>query len=127
MRKPIIQVIVILLIVVISFGPLLYDFYMKPENSLELYQELRFSEEFTSVHHLLEQGYEKYFSEEAYDVLKSEKGSPSMIRQFTVVQYDDGTESVLIETSPGTNKLTILRAEVLPEVIENYFKELNEE
>ena len=127
MRKPIIQVTVILLIVVISFGPLLYDYYTKPEDSLELYQELIFSEEFTSVHHLLEQGYEQYFSEEAYDVLKSEKGSPSMIRQFTVIQYDDGTESVLLETSPGTSELTILRAEVLPEAIENYFKALNEE
>lgn len=114
MRKPIIQVTVILLIVVISFGPLLYDYYMKPEDSLELYQELRFSKEFTSVHHLLEPGYENYFSEEAYDVLKSEKGSPSMIRQFTVIQYDDGTESVLIETSPGTNKLSILRQKCSP-------------
>lgn len=106
---------------------MLYDYYTKPEDSLELYQELRFSEEFSSVHHLLEPGYENYFSEEAYDVLKSEKGSPSMIRQFTVIQYDDDTESVLIETSPGTNKLTILRAEVLPEAIENYFKEFDEE
>ena len=50
--------------------------------------------------------------------------SPSSVRHYTFLEYSGKQSSVLIETTPGTRKLEILRIYQLPEELETEFKAL---
>ncbi|MEN2766223.1 hypothetical protein [Ornithinibacillus xuwenensis] len=97
-----------------------YIYFFSPKNSLELYQDIAFADTYEKALDLTEEGYEAYFQEEDFEHIK--EGSLEQIGQFTLLDYDD--QSYIVMTTPGTEKLKVLRVESLPEDIRVYLKEL---
>ena len=114
-------IVIFLLVGIIYY----YQYFYKPKNSLELYQELAFAEDFEDVQKLILDGYELNFSEEHFNDINKRNSSARAIMQFTLFEY--GTETFVIMTSPGTHKLNILAVDRLPEHIREYFIELSKE
>ncbi|MEI5909571.1 hypothetical protein WAK64_21340 [Bacillus spongiae] len=110
-----------ILIMLIPLGIMFHDIYYSPNNSLELYQRVRFSDNFEEAKELVLDGYEGNFSNKEYNLVKNSSTIPTSVGQVTVLRYEDKT--ILIETSPGTNKLHILNVEVLPEELRDFFSE----
>ncbi|MBT2682320.1 hypothetical protein [Bacillus sp. ISL-37] len=97
MKKRISQNIVVgLLIVVLAIKG--HEIFYTPKNSLELYQQLHFADEFEDVQKHILDGYEEHFSEEDFQYIKI--NSADSIGQFTLFKYNE--KSYVIMTSPGT-------------------------
>ena len=65
------------------------------------------------------EGYEGNFSEEDFDFINDMETSARSVGQFTLFEYND--RSYIISTSPGTDRLKVLKVEELPEEIRDYF------
>lgn len=118
--KNFIAILVVTILVVRGY----YIFGHKPKNSLELYQAIQFSKDYSQAQNLILEGYEENFSEEVYEGIVNASTSPNSVNQFTVFQYDN--QSYIIETTPGTMKLEILRVAKLPKKMKDYLDELTE-
>jgi len=115
------MVIIILALMVISL--LLYqEYFLKPKNSLELYQSIAFSDDFEEAQEFMLEGYESNMKEEDYDFISKLSNSPNQIAQFTLLNF--GNKTYVLMTTPGTDKLEILTVEELPEDVRNYFLKL---
>lgn len=64
-------------------------------------------------------GYDGNFSEEDFDFINDIETSARSLGQFTLIEYND--RSYIISTSPGTDRLKVLKVEELPEEIRDYF------
>ena len=115
---------IVILVVVILVVQGYYIIGYKPKNS-ELYQAIQFSKDYNQAQKLILEGYEENFSKEVYEGIINASSSPNSVNQFTVFQYDN--ESYIIETTPGTMKLEILRVAKLPKKMKDYLDELTEE
>lgn len=109
----------LILIFVIVGGATYYVVFFTPKNSLELYQEISFADDFEEVKKLMLEGYEGNFKEEDFDFINRLDTSPNSIGQFTLFEYDEKT--FMIMTSPGTERLKVLSIDELPKDIRNYF------
>lgn len=119
------KVALILILVLLISIPFIYKVVIQPKNALEMYQMVKFAEDFNEVRgHVLE-GYEGNVSEELYNEVKNTDLSPEKVRQFTVFEYEN--ETYFIETSPGTMKLKVLGLDKVPEEVHEYLKGLNVE
>lgn len=125
MKRKYEKVALILILVLLISIPFIYKVVIQPKNALEMYQMVKFAEDFNEVSgHVLE-GYEGNVSEELYNEVKNTDLSPEKVRQFTVFEYEN--ETYFIETSPGTMKLKVLGLDKVPEEVHEYLKDLNEE
>ncbi|MHC8516867.1 hypothetical protein [Sporosarcina sp. ITBMC105] len=125
MKRKYEKVALILILVLLISIPFIYKVVIQPKNALEMYQMVKFAEDFNEVRgHVLE-GYEGNVSEELYNEVKNTDLSPEKVRQFTVFEYEN--ETYFIETSPGTMKLKVLGLDRVPEEVHEYLKDLNEE
>ncbi|MDW0115119.1 hypothetical protein QT711_18320 [Sporosarcina saromensis] len=125
MKRKYEKVALILILVLLISIPFIYKVVIQPKNALEMYQMVKFAEDFNQVRgHVLE-GYEGNVSEELYNEVKNTDLSPEKVRQFTVFEYEN--ETYFIETSPGTMKLKVLGLDKVPEEVHEYLKGLNEE
>ena len=74
--------IIILALMVISL--LLYqEYFLKPKNSLELYQSIAFSDDFEEAQEFMLEEYESNMKEKDYDFISKLGNSPNQIAQFT--------------------------------------------
>jgi len=112
----------LLLVFLIVGGVTYYTVFYTPKNSIELYQEISFADDFEEVKKLMSKGYEDNFKEEDFDFIKRLDTSANRIGQFTLFEYDERT--FVIMTSPGTKKLEVLAVDELPKDIRNYFLQL---
>ncbi|WP_436374660.1 hypothetical protein [Cytobacillus sp. BC1816] len=99
-----------------------YEFFLVPKNSLELYQEIAFAENFEEAQKIVLEGYENNFKEEGFEYINRADTSPDRISQFTLLEYESKT--LVIMTSPGTEKLKVLAVEELPDELREYFMKL---
>lgn len=112
----------IVLILIIVGGSLYYVHFFTPKDSLELYQELTFADDYEDVKKHVLDGYEDNFSEEDFNYIQN--NSANWIGQFTIFDYDD--KSYLVMTSPGTERLKIHAVEELPEEMRMFFLGISE-
>ena len=113
-------IIYIVISVIIIAAAIYFMLFFKPRNSLELYQELHFSESFEEVQKQMLDGYEDNFTEEDFNYIQSYM--PSQIGQFTLFDYN--SKSYVIMTTPGTEILKVLAVEELPEEVRMFFSKL---
>lgn len=118
------RISLILLVAIVVGGFIYYDIFQTPRNSLELYQDISFADDFEDAQKLMLDGYEENFSEEDFNYINDLETSAETVSQFTLLQYND--RSFVIMTSPGTEKLHVLKVEELPEEIRDYFLELHD-
>src|SRR5690606_34519720 len=97
-----------------------YVLFFTPKDSLELYQELHFADDFEDVQKYMLEGYEDNFSEEDFNFIQNNVAKS--VSQYTVFEYNQ--KSYLIVTSPGTKRLKILAVEELPEEVRQFLLEL---
>ena len=116
------KIIIAILLVVIIVVPSYFQIVYKPKNSLELYQAIMFDGDYNDAQKFTLKGNEGDFSKEIYEEIVNADTSPNSVNQFTVLQYDG--ESYIIETSPGTTKLEVLRVAKLPEEMQDYLHKL---
>jgi hypothetical protein len=100
-----------------------YKFLFTPKNSLELYQAIRFSDNYEEVQKLMLEDYVGNFEQDDYEFIVKTENEPNRIPQFTLFEYDDKT--IVVLTTPGTEKLKILAVDELPEEVRKYFIELS--
>ncbi|MGD6942815.1 hypothetical protein ACQCT6_12330 [Cytobacillus gottheilii] len=105
------------IITFVTVGILYYMHIYKPKNSIELYQELTFSDSYEEIQNLILDGYEENFSEEDFENIQN--NSAIRVGQFSLFEYHN--TSYIIMTSPGTEKLRVLAVEELPEDIREFF------
>ena len=110
----------IIVFLIIVGGPVYYTSFYTPKNSLELYQDISFAEDFEKAQKLMLKGYEANFQREDYEYIYDT--APNRIGQFTLFEYSNKTYIVM--TTPGTDKLEVLAVEELPEEIREYFFEV---
>ncbi|WP_422124467.1 hypothetical protein DHX103_06520 [Planococcus sp. X10-3] len=103
-------------------GSIYYVLFYSPKNSLELYQDIAFADDFDEMKKLMLEGYEGNFTEEDFNYINSLGNAPTSVGQFTLFEYND--RSFVILTSPGTDRLKVLNVEEAPEEIREYFLEL---
>ena len=101
-------------------GAVYYVLFFTPKDSLELYQELHFADDFEDVQKYMLEGYEDNFSEEDFNFIQNNVAKS--VSQYTVFEYNQ--KSYLIVTSPGTKRLKILAVEELPEEVRQFLLEL---
>ncbi|GGA80615.1 hypothetical protein [Ornithinibacillus halotolerans] len=106
---------------IIIGGAVYYVLFFTPKNSLELYQELHFADNFEDVQKHMLEGYEDNFSEEDFNYIQNNVAKS--VSQYTVFEYNQ--KSYIIMTSPGTERLKILTVEELPEEVRQFFLELS--
>ncbi len=87
-----------LLMAIILGGMIYYIYFLTPKNSLELYQELHFADDFKEAQKQVLEGYENNFTQEEFDFIQ--ENIPNTIKQVTLFEYDQQT--YVIMTSPGT-------------------------
>lgn len=115
--------IVFLLLFVIGIGYISYEHvYLKPQTSVELYEEIAFANNFEQAKKVMVDDNKAHFSEEDFKVLNEIDSSPNKIRQLTLVEYDD--ETFVFSTTPGTKKLEVFAVGQLPPEIREYFLQL---
>ncbi|GAM12254.1 hypothetical protein [Mesobacillus selenatarsenatis] len=114
------NVLVILLTVVIAIA--VRETFFTPKNSLELYQEVTFANDFEEVQKLILDGYDSNIERDDLDYIKGR--SANRVGQFTLIEYKE--KSFVIMTSPGTARLKILAVEELPEDIREYFLKMGQ-
>lgn len=112
------NVLVILLTVVIAIT--VREKFFTPKNSLELYQEITFANDFEEALKLKLDGYDV----ERDDFIYIKDRSANRVGQFTLIEYKEKT--FLIMTSPGTERLKILAVEELPEHFREYFLKIGQ-
>lgn len=112
----------IALVLIIVGGSLYYVHFFTPKDSLELYQEFTYADDFEEVKKYVLDGYEDNISEEDFNYIQN--NSANWIGQFTIFDYED--KSYLVMTSPGTERLKILAVEELPEEMRMFFFGLSE-
>ncbi|MFC5735584.1 hypothetical protein [Cytobacillus gottheilii] len=101
----------------VTVGLLYYMYFYKPKNTIELYQELTFSDSYEEIQNLILEGYEENFSEEDFENIQN--NTAVRVGQFSLFEYHN--TSYIIMTSPGTEKLKVLAVEELPEDIREFF------
>ncbi|MEH7125972.1 hypothetical protein V7127_22435 [Bacillus sp. JJ1773] len=114
-------IIYLVIILIIAGGLFYHGYFFKPKNSLELYQELTFSDSFKEVQKLFLDGYERNFSREDFNYIQ--ENTANSVGQFTLFEFNE--KSYVIMTSRGTAKLKIHSVEELPEDIRKFFMELS--
>lgn len=100
-----------------------YFVFMTPKNSVELYQNILFAEDFKGVQDLILDGYEGNFEEEDFRTLQKLDPTLNRISQFALFEYEN--RMFVVMTSPGTEQLKVLAVEELPKEIRSYFFELD--
>lgn len=96
---------------------LYYVVFVTPKNSLELYQKISSADDYKDVQSLVLEGYVENFKEEDFKNMKDM--SANSVSQFTLFEYEE--KSYLLMTTPGTERLKVLRVDELPEDIRQYF------
>ncbi|WP_345239295.1 hypothetical protein [Pontibacillus salipaludis] len=108
------------LVFIITGGLLYYIYFFTPKNSMELYQQLHFSEDIKKAKELILEGYEDNLTEEDFKFITN--NPVDQISQFTLFEYNE--KSYVIMTSPGTERLKILAVKELPEDLREFFLDL---
>lgn len=121
MRKEII--IRVVLIFLLGIAMVYYVYFFKPKDSLELYQSIRFSDDYEEVLKLMVDGHEAGFPRETYEAIQNIGYGPREIHQFTLFRYVDKT--FLIMTTPGGARLRVFKVEELPKEVREYFLEIS--
>ena len=80
------------------------------------------SDDYADVKKILRDKQEHQLPLEHYERIQEGPG-PYKIRQFTILEFTP--DPILIETTPGTNKLEIIRTEELPKEFAAYLRELD--
>lgn len=111
-----------LLMALILGGIVYYVYFLTPKNSLEMYQELRFADDFEEAQKQVLEGYENNFTREEFEFIQ--ENDADTIKQVTLFQYNQQT--YVIMTSPGTEKLKVLDVEKMPEEAREFFLELGQ-
>lgn len=101
---------------------LYYVVFVTPKNSLELYQKISSADDYNDVQSLVLEGYEENFKKEDFKNMKDM--SANSVSQFTLFEYEE--KSYLLMTTPGTERLKVLRVDELPEDIREYFLSLTQ-
>lgn len=114
------MIITVLLLIIL--GMFLYDEFSKSRNSVELYYWLNQDENLNSIDDDLIKAVDSDTATNLREQIS--RYSPSSVRHYTFLEYDGEPGSILIETTPGTRKLDILRIYQLPKELETDFKEL---
>jgi hypothetical protein len=111
-----------ILVLTVTGAVTYYFMYLTPKNSLELYQSISFAKDYKDAQAHMLKGYEKQLSQEEFEFMSRLDTSANRISQFSLFEYDEKT--YILMTTPGTDRLKILRVEELPVEIRNYFMQL---
>ncbi|MGD7023617.1 hypothetical protein ACQCVK_13535 [Rossellomorea vietnamensis] len=103
----------IFLVMLIPLAITYYEVFYTPKDSLELYQHFAFADDFHEAQEIVYEEYQGNFTEEEFQLIKDSVDSPSEIKQFTLLKYED--KNILVETSPGTKKLHVLNVKEIPD------------
>ncbi|GAA0339640.1 hypothetical protein GCM10008967_32500 [Bacillus carboniphilus] len=115
-KAMIMRVALVFLIGVVAVS---YKLLYIPKDSLELYQSIGFADQYEDVLKLMLDGYEENFPRETYESIRNKGYGPQEIQQFTLFRYVDTT--FLVMTTPGGNRLKVMKVEELPEEVRDYF------
>ena len=108
--KKIFPIVILLLILA---APTINWAITNPSNSLELMQKLRNTDQPESM--FVDS---KNIDYESINYIQKEF-DPNSISQFTLLEFDEKT--YIIQTTPGTEKMEIIKIEELPVEIREYF------
>ncbi|WP_246941947.1 hypothetical protein [Bacillus pinisoli] len=104
----IIGIMVFVILIVVNY----YFHFIKPKNSLDLYQSISYADDFEEAQSIMLKGYEANFKETDFEFINGTDKQANSISQFTLFEYDE--KSYLIMTSPGkegTQKVKVLAVE----------------
>lgn len=74
------------LLMAITLGGVIYYFYfLTPKNSVELYQELHFADDFEEAQKQVLEGYENNFTQEEFNFIQ--ENIPDTIKQVALFEY----------------------------------------
>lgn len=112
--------ITIIFLLITLFTYIYYvEVHLTPKNSKELFQEIRYSEEYADVQNLVADGFKSNLRQADYAYMVDSDNSVNLVMQFTLIDYFDKTYAAM--TAPGTDKVEVLAVEELPENIRDYF------
>lgn len=111
-------------VLIIAFVIFYFNF-IKPKNSLELYQSFSFAKDYEEAKQFMLEGYEDYLDEDDFHYINNLNTIAEQINQFTLFVYNDKT--YVLMTSPGTHKLEVLNVEELPEEVRAYFLKMGKD
>ena len=98
------------------------EVYLTPKNSNELFQEIRYSEQYSDVSKLMSDSFESNFKQEDYDYMTDINNSENLVMQITLIDYFDKTFALM--SAPGKNRIEVLAVQEVPENIKKYFQNL---
>ena len=119
------QYIVIISLLLLNLGIMLYPMMERPKNSIDLYYHIKRSDDYADIQKILRDKQEHQLPLEQYEKIKADHPGPDKIRQLTILEYT--SSPLLIETTPGTNKLEIICTEELPKEFATFLRELDKE
>lgn len=112
--------ITIIFLVITLFTYINYvEVHLTPKNSEELFQEIRFSEQYADVENIMADGFESNFQQADYAYMSDSDNPVNSVMQFTLIDYFEKTYIVM--TAPGIDKIEVLAVEELPKDIKDYF------
>src|SRR5690554_6535019 len=71
------------------------EVYLTPKNSNELFQEIRYSEQYSDVSKLMSDSFESNFKQEDYDYMTDINNSENLVMQITLIDYFDKTFALM--------------------------------
>ena len=121
MRKKTLNYVLIGLSLGIVLSSSYHKIYMSPSNSVELYRSIYNADEYGQLKQLMAGEGTVGFSQTDYEYIRTITNNPQQISQFTLLSYQD--TAYLIRTTPGTEKLKIIRVNELSDDQQAYFQE----
>ncbi len=121
MRKKTLNYVLIGLSLGIVLSSSYHKIYMSPSNSVELYRSIYNADEYGQLKQLMAGEGTEGFSQTDYEYIRTITNNPQQISQFTLLSYQD--TAYLIRTTPGTEKLKIIRVNELSDDLQAYFQE----
>lgn len=94
---------------------------MSPSNSVELYRSIYNTDDYSQLKQLMAGEGTEGFSQTDYEYIRTITNNPQQISQFTLLSYQD--TAYLIRTTPGTEKMKIIRVNELSDDLQAYFQE----
>lgn len=121
MRKKTLNYVLVGLSLGILLSSIYYKIYISPSNSVELYRSIYNADEYGQLKQLMAGEETEGFSQTDYEYIRTITNNPQQISQFTLLSYQD--TAYLIRTTPGTEKLKIIRVNELSDDLQAYFQE----
>lgn len=116
-------IILAVAIFVIGLMGLYYVYLYTPKDSIELYQSISNLNNIDEAEQIMLEGYEVNLNINDLDFLTEPGNAPTEIQQYSFFVYQDKTYIAM--TTPGTNRLKVLKIDKLPEDIRKFFIEFS--